>query len=388
VLTPAYDGNGNVVALFDQSTTATKVATHEYDAFGNDLASVFLASNAECKLNPIRFSTQYQDAETGFYNYGMRIYSPELGRFLSRDPLGEFAGPNPYAMVRNDPVNRVDRLGLFDVAGHFSTVYGLAISSGNYSAAGAFDLAYYAQLPDLVRWLDATQLALYKLPPFTRRLKLSDSAIAEMDLALLGQNTWTWTQDVQNWIHSLSGAAGQQEVLQRQCCLSDMLRSGSVGGKPMNLWERGFVIHALGDAYAHTAFDARGLYSNGGYGGADMSPLGHGFEANTPDIIGERLIPYHRYVVNLFDVLGGTDRGLRDNVETLGIGTTGLTNDQANEQMLGLIKANPAFDWIHNGNSNFDPNKPFSTLPNHYTPSAGEVRNLMDRMKKHCSTIK
>ncbi|WP_425606517.1 RHS repeat-associated core domain-containing protein [Prosthecobacter fusiformis] len=26
---------------------------------------------------------------SGYYNYGYRYYSPELGRWLSRDPIGE-----------------------------------------------------------------------------------------------------------------------------------------------------------------------------------------------------------------------------------------------------------------------------------------------------------
>jgi RHS repeat-associated protein len=35
------------------------------------------------------FSTKYLDHETGNYYYGYRYYSPSLGRFPSRDPIGE-----------------------------------------------------------------------------------------------------------------------------------------------------------------------------------------------------------------------------------------------------------------------------------------------------------
>jgi RHS repeat-associated protein len=45
-----------------------------------------------------------------------RAYDPELGRWLSRDPLGSaetVQGPNLYAYVANDPVNWNDPLGLF-----------------------------------------------------------------------------------------------------------------------------------------------------------------------------------------------------------------------------------------------------------------------------------
>ena len=44
--------------------------------------------------------------------YGFRFYSPGQGRFLNRDPIEEQGGLNLYAFVGNDPVNRVDWLGL------------------------------------------------------------------------------------------------------------------------------------------------------------------------------------------------------------------------------------------------------------------------------------
>lgn len=40
------------------------------------------------------------------------FYNPEMGRWLSRDPLEEQGGVNLYAFVANDPVNQVDFLGL------------------------------------------------------------------------------------------------------------------------------------------------------------------------------------------------------------------------------------------------------------------------------------
>jgi RHS repeat-associated protein len=42
-----------------------------------------------------------------------RALDSGAGRWLSRDPVGEFAGPNVYAYVANNPVNRVDQLGLY-----------------------------------------------------------------------------------------------------------------------------------------------------------------------------------------------------------------------------------------------------------------------------------
>lgn len=57
------------------------------------------------------FQGQFQDAETGWYNYGYRFYVPMLGRWINRDPIGEAGGENMYSMVENNPVHALDILG-------------------------------------------------------------------------------------------------------------------------------------------------------------------------------------------------------------------------------------------------------------------------------------
>jgi RHS repeat-associated protein len=48
-----------------------------------------------------RFSTKYHDQETDLYYYGYRYYSPELGRWLNRDPLYDNRPDNALSKLAN-----------------------------------------------------------------------------------------------------------------------------------------------------------------------------------------------------------------------------------------------------------------------------------------------
>lgn len=60
----------------------------------------------------LRLPGQHEDAVTGLHHNDHRPYDPDLGRYLSPDPLGAPDGPNPYVYVRNNPLKHVDPSGL------------------------------------------------------------------------------------------------------------------------------------------------------------------------------------------------------------------------------------------------------------------------------------
>lgn len=108
---PIHDLHGNLACLLD-ADTGEIAESYRLDAFGigktYDKEGKEIASD-----NPWRFSCKRVDEETGFVYFGRRYYSPDLGRFVTADPLGLAAGPNLYAYVHNAPLNHIDLYGLF-----------------------------------------------------------------------------------------------------------------------------------------------------------------------------------------------------------------------------------------------------------------------------------
>jgi RHS repeat-associated protein len=60
----------------------------------------------------LRGSHRYYDAESGLYYNTHRYFAPDLGRYLSVDPLGLRSAGNPYSFANENPVGNVDLLGL------------------------------------------------------------------------------------------------------------------------------------------------------------------------------------------------------------------------------------------------------------------------------------
>jgi len=84
-------------------------ARYEYDPFGRRTRS---AGDLDADFG---FTGHFFHAASGLHLALYRAYDSDLGRWLSRDPLGEAKRLNLYAYAANDPVNRFDPLGLADI---------------------------------------------------------------------------------------------------------------------------------------------------------------------------------------------------------------------------------------------------------------------------------
>lgn len=114
------DGLGSVTSLSD--ITEGVINAYEYDGFGNVVAKT------ESVTNPYGYTGRKIDAESGLMYYRSRYYDPDVGRFITVDPIEFAGGINIYGYVLNNPANFIDPFGLFD----WGAFIGKRIKFGNY----------------------------------------------------------------------------------------------------------------------------------------------------------------------------------------------------------------------------------------------------------------
>ena len=107
------DAFNSTIGVTDKNSNI--VYTHEYFPFGEKKGSIQY-SESEYK---IKYAGKYSDDETGFSDFGARIYSPDLGRFLSQDPVGFSESStksfNKYIYANNNPYKYKDPDGKFPI---------------------------------------------------------------------------------------------------------------------------------------------------------------------------------------------------------------------------------------------------------------------------------
>jgi len=77
-------------------------------------------------------------------DYGMRIYDPRIGRFLSVDPKQvNYPFSSPYSFAGNSPIVAIDKDGEFPVWTHYQMTYE-ALTKAKISKKVASEIAHYA----------------------------------------------------------------------------------------------------------------------------------------------------------------------------------------------------------------------------------------------------
>ncbi|KAB2964031.1 MAG: RHS repeat-associated core domain-containing protein [Thermoanaerobaculia bacterium] len=220
------------------------------------------------------------DPATGLVYMRNRWYDPDMGRFVTADPLGYVDGPGTYQIAGGDPINKSDPLGLYAEGGHYYTTLLLALRVG-FSPQDSFALAVGAQAPDEIAAFDAK----------------------ETFLAARGASAfhpWNSSEENRHMItthrahHALTGGVA---VLESDRAVESVLASTS-------LLHAGIQIHRLGDSFSHRREDnTMFLYEAGN---------GHLFDRTSPDAIQRRpdlYMEYARALLSALKVFAG-NRGL------------------------------------------------------------------------------
>ena len=97
-----YDAYGKATIFTDGDDGDSIVNFNSNDDSSNKWSSV---------NNPYQYTGQRYDPETGFMYYKNRYYDTNLGRFISRDPIGYEGGINLYEYATSSPVTKLDSKG-------------------------------------------------------------------------------------------------------------------------------------------------------------------------------------------------------------------------------------------------------------------------------------
>jgi RHS repeat-associated protein len=102
-----YDARDHMGSVRDVcSTSSALLMQYEYDPYGRRTK---VSGSAEGSFG---YTGHYYHMPSGLHLALCRAYDADIGRWLNRDPIGEYGGLNLYGYVYNNPINLIDPFGL------------------------------------------------------------------------------------------------------------------------------------------------------------------------------------------------------------------------------------------------------------------------------------
>lgn len=131
------------VRMIVNTVTGAVVQKIDYDEYGN----VIYVQN-ENQFFDLTYAGGLYDSETGLVRFGARDYDPSTGRWTCKDPIWFGGGvSNIYEYCLNDPVNRIDLIGLQVIQGSSGVGGSYALFGGVH---GEFNVGFSIDIFDVL----------------------------------------------------------------------------------------------------------------------------------------------------------------------------------------------------------------------------------------------
>ena len=167
------DIQGSTLMLTNAS--GNSAATYDYTDYGETRQT----SGSTSLYNPFLYTGQEYDCETSLYHLRARHYSPGLGRFFSRDPIGYAGGSNMMGYCAGDPANHTDPTGL--LTDFILRVFPALTEGGNVHIRVKVTTIV---ITDALKWAEAN-LAVYAV-------KFNSERTAIVKTKSLTSQSWSW----------------------------------------------------------------------------------------------------------------------------------------------------------------------------------------------------
>jgi RHS repeat-associated protein len=164
------DQLGSVRELVNSS--GTLVTRYSYDPYGRVTTTHTAANTSTPPIDAtFQFTGDYVHATSGLNLTWYRAYDPNTGRWLSRDPLKNAEmrlGPNLYEYVLNNPIDKIDSLGLMfgavPVIGTIEQAYN--VYNNNVNGEKPSDYTAHPELGQTLCENDIDNQAFWKIAAF------------------------------------------------------------------------------------------------------------------------------------------------------------------------------------------------------------------------------
>jgi len=212
-------------------------------------------------------------------------------------------------------------------AGHYWTVYLVSLAAG-WSRHAALTNAFYAQMPDQVDELDATEAGEDYVKTYVEKLFTPKAASETFSREISKLKT---DKVVQRGLHALTGRIGKDETNLRQATLKRLHRG---------TFEFALALHPFGDSFAHRTADTDNcLMYNPPFGHA--VEIAHFKDPHSPDNLHLHRQLYVHYGLAMFDLLANSpaDKGTKEKKAKLEAQLDEVAKEADDERQISKIIA-------------------------------------------------